>query len=327
MQLPFHLRAAIEEELASVKPDALAQAAAELSIHYRANEAPRNRAIATATHAQAYLATRLPATFAAAHSVLSELHQRMPEAGFASLLDLGAGQGAAMWAAAEVFDELAKITLIERDRNLIQMGKQLAEKSAVAAMQTADWQHGNVESAFAVEPHDVVVMAYALGELKPPAQLSVIKRAWQITAKTLVIIEPGTTQGYANVMQARTELIQQGAQVVAPCPHALPCPMQGRDWCHFSARVERAAFHRRAKAATSAYEDEKFSYFIGTKLDAVNATEARIVRHPKIFKGHINLELCARDGLERTTITKSNKEAFRRARKSAWGDAWQTDEE
>jgi ribosomal protein RSM22 (predicted rRNA methylase) len=327
MQLPFHLRQAIEEELIHVKPEVLVQAAAELSRQYRTTEAPGKRVIATEAHALAYLATRLPATFTAALSVLSELQRRMPEVSFASLLDLGAGQGAAMWAASSVFDELAKVTLVERDRTLIAIGKRLAEKSVAQSLQSVRWVHGNIEMTFDTEPHDLVVIAYAIGELKPQAQVQLIKRAWQLTHKALVVIEPGTMRGYANILQARTGLVEQGAQIVAPCPHALPCPMEGRDWCHFSARVERAAFHRRAKFATSAYEDEKFSYCIGAKPEGAQTLAARIVRHPKIFKGHIRLELCAKDGLKQVTITKSNKEAFRKARKAAWGDAWQAEEE
>jgi ribosomal protein RSM22 (predicted rRNA methylase) len=326
MQLPFQLREAIEEELISVKPDALAQAAAELSRQYRTGEPHSKRPIATEAHAQAYLATRLPATYAAVYSVLSELQRRSPELSFKSLLDLGAGQGAVMWAAA-VFEELETITLIERDRNLIAIGKRLAQKADDEAIQSAEWIQGNLEMAFDLEPRDLVLMSYSLGELKPQAQEKLLKRAWQMTNKALVVIEPGTMNGYANVIQARRQLVAAGAQVVAPCPHALPCPMEGRDWCHFSVRVERASFHRRAKAATSSYEDEKFSYVIGAKPKTAQPVEARVVRHPKIYKGHIHLELCARDGLKRQTITKSDKEAFRRARKAEWGDAWQTTEE
>ena len=97
--------------------------------------------------------------------------------------------------------------------------------------------------------------------------------------------------------------------------------MAENDWCHFAARVERTAVHRRAKAGSLSYEDEKYAYLVGAKFEC-NPADARIVRHPFIQKGHIQLELCSKEGLQRKTVSKKNKAAFRVARKSSWGDAW-----
>ena len=94
-----------------------------------------------------------------------------------------------------------------------------------------------------------------------------------------------------------------------------------KDWCHFSARLERTSVHRRLKDASLGYEDEKFSYLIFSKSPVV-AAEDRIIRHPRIHGGHVQLELCSPNGLQRITVGKSKKEAYRRARKVGWGDAW-----
>ena len=39
---------------------------------------------------------------------------------------------------------------------------------------------------------------------------------------------------------------EAGANILAPCPHARPCPLAAPDWCHFSARVARSRLHREA---------------------------------------------------------------------------------
>ena len=323
MQLPFELREAIESVLTGIKPEALAKAAADLSERYRSGEPQRRAAISSDAHALAYLATRLPATYAAVRSVLAEIRDRMPEVSFTSMLDLGAGPGTAAWAAADLYDELETVTLVERDRHLLALGERLAQNAAAGALRSARRIAANLEVNPDLESHDLVVLSYSLGELKLPAQERLLRRAWDLARKTVVVIEPGTTQGYAAVLRARDEWLKAGARVVAPCPHAERCPLEGRDWCHFSQRVERATFHRRAKAGSSAYEDEKFSYFAAAKAQPVRRAAARILRHPMILKGHIRLELCAEDGLRRLTVTRSHREAFRRARKAEWGDAWE----
>jgi ribosomal protein RSM22 (predicted rRNA methylase) len=93
------------------------------------------------------------------------------------------------------------------------------------------------------------------------------------------------------------------------------------DWCHFAARVDRTAEHRRLKDGELGYEDEKFSYLAFSKTPAAHA-EARIVRHPQVHGGHIRLTLCTPEGLQSPTVTRSKKEAFRAARKAKWGDGW-----
>ena len=154
-----------------------------------------------------------------------------------------------------------------------------------------------------------------------------------------VMVEPGTPAGFATVLAARERFVREGARVIAPCPHSAACPMTGNDWCHFGARVERTALHRRVKGADLGYEDEKYAYVAvaggGTEpadstaaAGATRATHAaapaaaRIVRRPLIRHGHVILDLCTADGLVRTVVAKHDKGHYRAARKAHWGDAW-----
>jgi len=94
-----------------------------------------------------------------------------------------------------------------------------------------------------------------------------------------------------------------------------------RDWCHFSQRLGRTALHRRLKSGELGYEDEKFSYVVASKLPARKAA-ARIVRHPAVRKGYVELQLCAPDGLRSETVARSQGEEYKRARKAKWGEEW-----
>ena len=175
----------------------------------------------------------------------------------------------------------------------------------------------------------MVVCSYALNELREAQRAEFIRRAWARTKKLLVVIEPGTKAGFANILAVRTRLLAEGATLAAPCPNALACPMaRGGDWCHFAARVERTAGHRRLKDATLGHEDEKFSYAAFSadapqyESDRRQIPNARIVRHPKVFSGYTQLTLCREGEIANTTITRSKKEDWRRLKRLGWGDRW-----
>lgn len=321
MQLPFALRSAIEEELSAVSFSTLTAAANELSERYR-QQKKADRFITSDAHRLAYMAVRMSATFAAVSKALTQLGEEFqPE----SLLDLGAGTGSAAWAAAESFDSLQRFTLIEQDRSLIELGRKLADGSE--ALRSADWQAANLRTLAEFEQHDLVICSYSLGEIEAAAANKILKAAWQAANQILLLVEPGTTKGFATVRAARDQLISAGASIIAPCPHREACPMPPiqeaeTDWCHFSARFDRTSLHRRLKGGSLGYEDEKFSYLAVTK-QPVEPAAARIIRHPLHQPGLIQLQLCTSDGLKPHNVIKRDKDAWRRARKVDWGDSFE----
>jgi ribosomal protein RSM22 (predicted rRNA methylase) len=140
----------------------------------------------------------------------------------------------------------------------------------------------------------------------------------------LVIVEPGTPDGFSRIRAARAELVAQGARVVAPCPHDADCPLAQDNWCHFSVRVARSRRQRQLKGGEAPYEDEKYSYVI-VAATPPEVRHARILRHPKISPGRIELTLCGARGLAERTVVRSDGGAFRLARKIRWGDTWDCD--
>lgn len=325
MQLPFPLRQAIETQADRFNPRQLAEAAAQLSEKYRSPTRAVGPFMTTEVERLAYACVRMPATLAAVQHVLTELRERLPETSLRRLLDLGAGTGAASWAAEQTFAELERCTLIEQDAGLVRLGRELAHAAAAPALRQAEWRQANLLQVGEWPPHDLVICSYALGELAEGQVRQVARTAWAAAQQALVIVEPGTMRGFATILALRQELLAAGAHLLAPCPHAETCPLTAtleKDWCHFAARVERSALQRRLKAGSLGYEDEKFAYLILSREPAPRCA-ARVLRHPLHQPGRTQLSLCSAEGIRTVAVTKRDKELWKRARKVAWGDAWE----
>ena len=304
MQLPEEVRIAVEERAGAVNFASLKRAAQALSNSYREGCASAVTSLPEAERVAAYLATRMPATYAAAHSVLREI-QELP---IASLLDIGAGPGAAALAAQHWFPQLDRITLIERDAAFADVAQELLPGSEI--------RRENFLRVPEFPIRDLVVAAYSLGESPAPALIS---RLWRAARVALVIVEPGSPKGFALIREARDQLLAAGAHMLAPCPGSGACPMADPDWCHFAARVERTSLHRRLKDGNLNYEDEKFSYIALGREPAAPAP-SRIIRRPNHQPGLITLEICTTSGLETVRAPKRNRDLFRSARRASWGD-------
>src|SRR5258708_5476448 len=167
------------------------QASAQLPRHYKSEDLS-SPAMASAAQRAAYLAVRLPATYAAIMRVLSEIPQLAPDASITNMLDLGAGPGTATFAAAEVFPALDQATLIENDSALIELGRSIAFQSSLPVVRGARWLQHDLRSGLPEGRIDLVVISYALGELSPVAVEALLNQAWRRTRQFLVIAEPGT---------------------------------------------------------------------------------------------------------------------------------------
>jgi len=321
MHLPEELLGAIQVEAENVSGSELARASALLSRRYKEGEFSRQPVVAHDDRA-AYLTARFPATYAATSRVFAELKRRAPKASITSLLDLAAGPGTASFAAAETFPELRQACLVEADASWMSVGQRLAATSRNPAVRHAEWVRHDLRKPFSFPTHDLVVISYALGELPPKSRTAVVEQAWRAAGQFLAIVEPGTMRGFGVIHEARSALIAYGAAIVAPCPHQHACPMAGtRDWCHFSQRLQRTAAHRRTKEAALSYEDEKFSYVIASRTPVLPAA-ARVVRHPRKHGGHVQLTLCAPDGITHQTVSRSDGPVYKEARHTEWGDLW-----
>jgi len=316
MELPLPLRQAVDSALAGVPMAELVATAKALSQRYR-NEVRDGRLhLSDARYALAYIATRMPATYAAIHASLTALNEQQP--GFAprSLLDIGAGPGTVMWAAAGVWPTLEAATLVETSPAIRALGERLA---ATSRLPRIAWRDGDLRSDLTGEQHDLVTLAYVLDELAAKDRDTLVDRLWSQTRHALLIVEPGTTAGWQRILAARAQLIANGAHILAPCPHALACPIAQPDWCHFSARVARSRIHRLAKEAEVPWEDEKFIYLAASRTP-VTAHPSRVLSPPESATGRVTLKLCNADGsATRRLLTRREGEVFKQARRVDWG--------
>lgn len=270
----------------------------------------------------AYAAYRMPATYAAVHAVLTAAARALPGFEPRTMVDLGAGTGAAAWAATAVFPSLDAVTLLEPAAEMARVGRRLADGARSAVLRQARWRSIDLAQPGELPGADLVTASYVLDELPQEAQ----RRLGAVLGRMdglLAVVEPGTPAGYRTVVAMRDQLISAGLSVVAPCPHDLACPIpRGRDWCHFAVRVGRSAAHRELKGGTLPYEDEKYSY-VCASAGGNHRPPARILRHPLTRKGLVSLRLCTQhDGLQTEAVSKRHGETYRAARNAAWGDAW-----
>ncbi|MEV8107047.1 small ribosomal subunit Rsm22 family protein [Streptomyces sp. NPDC088135] len=315
------LRATLAGLLDGLPPKQAAQAVDRLIANYRGTTPTDAPVLRDRSDVAAYAAYRMPATFEAVRSALAALREAAPDWAPATHTDIGGGTGAASWAVAGAW-EGPRTTVLDWAEPALALGRELAGLSGIPALTAAEWRRARIGAGLELAPTDLITVSYVLKELTADVRAALVDTA-AAAAQAVVVVEPGTPDGYARIIEARDRLIAAGLSVAAPCPHSEACPIEpGTDWCHFSARVSRSSLHRQVKGGSLPYEDEKFSYVVATRFSA-QPVGARVIRKPQIRKGQVLLDLCTRDeALRRATVTKRHGELYRAARDVAWGDEW-----
>ncbi|MEV3853367.1 small ribosomal subunit Rsm22 family protein [Streptomyces sp. NPDC050095] len=319
------LRSALAGLLDGLPPSQAARAVDRLIANYRGTTPTDAPILRDRADVAAYAAYRMPATFEAVTSALGALADAAPEWAPGGHLDIGGGTGAAVWAAHEVFPGTRPTTVLDWSEPALALGRELAAADAELTT-SVDWRRARIGTHDQLPATDLVTISYVLKELTDTDRATVVDAAAQAARSeraAVVVIEPGTPDGYTRIIEARDRLVAAGFHIAAPCPHSAPCPIApGTDWCHFSARVARSSLHRQVKGGSLAYEDEKFAYVAATRFPP-EPPSARIVRRPQIRKGQVLLDLCEAEGaLTRVTVTKKHGEAYKAARNVSWGEGW-----
>ncbi|MER5311905.1 small ribosomal subunit Rsm22 family protein [Streptomyces sp. NPDC002773] len=311
------LRAALAGLLDGLPPSQAARSVERLIANYRGTTPTDAPVLRDRSDVAAYAAYRMPATFEAVRGALGALREAAPDWEPRTHTDVGGGTGAASWAVAEAWeDRPPRTTVLDWAEPALALGRELA-----AGTLDAEWRTARIGGALRLADTDLVTVSYVLKELTGTDRAALVTEAAR-AARTVVIVEPGTPDGYERIIAARTLLIDAGFTVAAPCPHSGACPIEpGTDWCHFSARVSRSSLHRQVKGGSLPYEDEKYSYVAATR-DPATPTVSRVTRRPQIRKGLVSLELCGPDGLARETVTKRHGPLYKQARDAEWGDSW-----
>ncbi len=313
MELPAELRFKIEQLISQENIKALTASAEDISRRYRNESGAGKSLVNSKKDVLAYAAVRMPATFGAVSKAL-ELTLKQWDGNISSVLDVGAGTGAASHAA-ELLTECDNITCLEREEGMISLGKELMSARNISA----EWIKEDISSDAISQHADLVISSYCLNELSPSSRKNALLKLWESTDKLLLIVEPGTPEGFSQLKAARELLISEGGYIVAPCPYDGACMLPENDWCHFTVRIARSKLHKQLKGGEVPYEDEKFS-FLAVSREKCSGS-ARILRHPKIESGKITLKLCTTEGICEKIVTKKSQ-LFKAARKSDSGDTF-----
>jgi ribosomal protein RSM22 (predicted rRNA methylase) len=317
MTMPAWTSAVLDTALEGVSRRALRDHAQNISDAYRSDGT--STVIQSDLDALAYATVRMPATYAAIRASLSFAAELVPDFAPRSLLDVGAGPGTASWAAQDLWPSIDRATLIDRNSPLLAIARRMAAQTPLAT----DFVLSDLQSALRdVAAADLVIAGYALTEVASNALPAVLEKIWQLAHGWLVIVEPGTPQGFARALACRDYLIAAGGHIVAPCSHAAACPLLATTrWCHFSKRLPRSRAHLFAKEGNLSFEDEKFSYLVAAKDKPVRKPYRRILATPHVTKGQVSLSLCAPERIEERIIPRRDKAAYKAAKNYAWGDA------
>jgi ribosomal protein RSM22 (predicted rRNA methylase) len=345
IELPLDLHDAITRALAAAPAARWIRAAQALSERYRAPRDAGAGPIASGDEQWlGYAALMLPATYAQLHGAMAATAARTPGWAPTTLLDLGSGPGTALWAATAQWPSLRELVAWEREPAAITLGRKLAAGSANPTLRAARWERRDLtddrrpttddaedlqskiqnaqrapESKIHRPPtYDLVVLGHVLNELDPELRQAVIAAAWRLADGLLLVVEPGTPEGFAVVRAARDQLLAQGAHTLAPCAHDRACPLEG-DWCHFPQRLKRPDFQRRARDAPSQWEDSKFAYAAMARFAPESPIWGRVIREATSNKAYAEIKVSSVVGVARYRALKRNRDAFRQAKALEWG--------
>jgi ribosomal protein RSM22 (predicted rRNA methylase) len=313
VNLPGQLDQALADWMDASGQGSLRQSTAALTQTYRKGM--------TSSHVDvgAYVATRVPATFAANRAVQAALADVLPTFAPLSLLDVGTGPGVGSWAAVSAWPTLARVVQCEQDVAFADLAKTLNAASDVPALASAIMHEKSEKDLPVTAQADLVVASYMLAELPLEDVEDVVNRLWLRAQQVLVLIEPGTPLGFERLRRARMAVARY---VIAPCTHQQACPIGSTDWCHFKTRLARSRAHMHAKQAQVPFENEAYSYLVLSRQVA-EVKGGRIIGPPRVNKTGARFPLCTRNGLEQENIEPRDRAAYKRAKKTRWGDRWE----
>ena len=314
MDIPEGLKDSINKLLSENKSSNIIENAQIISSRYRKNDGKGKRLLTNELEAVSYVISRMPATYAAVYSAFKQILANYNEK-MTSLLDVGAGTGTGTWAVNEI-ENMSQITCLEREKSMSNIGKKLMKNTALDNVQ---WKSYNILQDEIAEKADIVLTSYMINELPEQKRENAVLKLWQATNKLMVVIEPGTPEGFKNILNIRNLIKEQGGYIVAPCCCNGECPIKENDWCAFYARVARSSIHRQAKGGNLGYEDEKFSYIAFSKTP-VEITGERILRHPQINSGFVKVKLCTAEGIQEKTYSKKDGEIYKKIKKLDAGE-------
>jgi len=133
MDIPQELKEAIEK-ISTINHAKIIEESQAISKKYRENEGKGHKLVTKQFEAIAYAISRMPATYCAVYTALSQSLRNYKQ-NIKSVLDVGAGTGAATWAITNLLD-VEQLTCLEREEEMRKIGKQLMERKYICRLET-----------------------------------------------------------------------------------------------------------------------------------------------------------------------------------------------
>ncbi len=314
MEFPTPVRLAIEQNAIGKKQKELIQLSKQMTRKYQEESGQGKVLVSKKDEATVYSIVRMPATFQAVDAILTDL-KAISDFDFESLIDVGSGTGAASLACFMHYPFKISYAL-EREKAMRDLGKRLLDSMAFGPK--INWQAFDLTKDTLTLQADCVIESYMLNEFNDQDLYHSLDQLYQASKQVLILVEPGTKKGFALLKKVRHYLIEKGGYILAPCGCNRLCELNDEDWCHFSQRVARSKLHKIVKEADVPYEDEKYSYLVVSK-ENINCNYARILRHPYITKGRIDVEYCYQGKINSKVFMKKDA-LYKQIRKKNWGN-------
>ena len=251
------------------------------------------------SQAVAYALGRMPATY----GVIKYVLERFKNTGenFSNILDVGAGVGA------------LKIALWDYEVNYEALEKSEAMRKIFEKLNGDNLRIYSEDflKFCSKNKYQAVFGSYFINEVKD--KKSALKKMFDLSEKYVFILEPGTPNGYKNILEAKKIAAELDWYPLLPCA-TRDCKLSGEDWCHFSIRLPRTRHHLKLKNAVLPYEDEKFCYVIFSKKETNFFENHTIIKKPIKKSGHTIFDVCRGDGIRRVVRTD------KASKKLQWGD-------
>jgi SAM-dependent methyltransferase len=245
-------------------------------------------------------------------AVLHELRLRgWRPPGRGPVLDWGCGSGTAARRVIGHFgvESFTELLLWDHEPLAVEFAHQAA-KEAFPALPVAAVTPGFVTGS---DTPGLVVVSHVLNELSESALAEL--RDLLSRAAAVLWVESGTRET-SRKLSAERDRLQAAFQVVAPCTHALPCPVLApeneRHWCHFFAPAPGEIFAnpdwvKFGQRAGIDLRSLPYSFLALERRDVRPPAPdglSRVIGRPEHFKPYARLLNCDPSGLAELTIPK-----------------------
>ncbi len=238
-------------------------------------------------------------------AVLRELHLRGWHPPADSVLDWGCGTGIAGRRVLKAYPQLHSLQLHDRS----------ARARRFAAERVIEEAKGTTLFAGTPSPKGkLVLLSHVLNELRAGALSQLLEELKD--AEAIIWVEAGTHSDSRHLSSIRGALLDSGLHLIAPCPHAVQCPMlepiHQRHWCHHFAQPPAEIFQsgrweqfRRELGID--LRSLPYSFFVFQRKEVSRPLPddcQRVIGRPREFKGHDKVLACSRTGLKEWILQK-----------------------